>query len=387
MSRGVSTTALHADREKNPTRAVGGAIFQTSTFRWDAVEDGARLAAERHPSEFYTRLGNPNVAQLEALLASLEGGEAALATSSGSAAATVAMLSLVSPGDHVVASRVLYGETHALVSKLLPRFGVPCTRVEGATAEHFERAMTERTRVVLVETPSNPTLEVTDLAAVAELARARGAALVVDNTFATPANTRPLSLGAKLVFHSATKYLGGHSDVLAGALVGDRESIDRAFDHLRTLGCSLGPFDAWLTVRGLRTFALRMARHNENGLRVARFLEAHPAVAEVRYPGLASHPGHEVARRQMKGFGAMVALRLKGGDSAARRFVSALELVTAATSLGGVESLVQYPAVLSNIAPEVLAAQGLPPDLVRFSVGCEDAEDLLEDLDRALRHG
>ncbi|MEZ4295535.1 MAG: aminotransferase class I/II-fold pyridoxal phosphate-dependent enzyme [Polyangiaceae bacterium] len=386
MSRrpGPSTAALHADRPHNPTRAVSPAIFQTSTFRWPETDDGARLASQRSPAEFYTRMGNPNQHQLEAIAAALEGSEAALATASGSAAATLAILPFVSAGDHVVAGRTLSGETNALLTKLLPRFGVETTFVQGTTPDDYAAALRPETRLIVVETPANPTLDIVDIAAVADLARSKDARLVCDNTFATPINTRPLDLGAHIVFHSATKYLAGHSDVVAGVLCADRESIDRAWDHLRVVGSALGPFEAWLVIRGLRTLSLRMSRHNENARALAYFLAAHPKVSEVRYPGLGSSPDHELAARQMKGFGAMLYLELKGGDPAARTFVNRLRYFTQATSLGGVESLIQYPASLSNLSPEAKRKAGISPTAIRVSVGCEDTEDLLDDVDQAL---
>lgn len=381
---GPSTAALHADRPHNPTLSVSPAIFQTATFRWEGTDQGARLAHQRSPATFYSRMGNPNQHQLEAIVSALEGSEAALATASGAAACTLAVLPFVSAGDHVVAGRTLYGETNALLTQVLSRFGVETTFAAGTRAEDYAAAMRPTTRVVVVETPANPTLDVVDIAAVAEIAKGAGARLVCDNTFATPINTRPLALGAQAVFHSATKYLAGHSDVVAGVLCADRATIDRAWDHLRVVGSALGPFEAWLVTRGLRTLPLRMARHNENGRAVAFFLAAHPKVAFVHYPGLARSPGHEVAVRQMKGFGAMLYVELKGGDPAARAFVNRLRLFTQATSLGGVESLVQYPASLSNLTPEQKRAAGISPTAIRMSVGCEDTADLLDDLEQAL---
>lgn len=381
---GPSTAALHADRPHNPTLAVSPAIFQTSTFRWPETDAGQKLASERSPATFYSRMGNPNVHQLEAIAAALEGSEAALAVGSGAAACTLAILPFLQAGDHVVAGRTLYGETNALLTKILPRFGVETTFVASTSPDDYAAALCPNTKMVIVETPANPTLDIVDIREIAEIAKNHGARLVCDNTFATPVNTRPLDLGATAVFHSATKYLAGHSDVVAGVVCADRETIDRAWDHLRVIGSSLGPFDAWLVIRGLRTLGLRMARHNENGLAVARYLAAHPKVAFVRHPGLESHPGHAVAQRQMKGFGAMIYAELKGGDSASRAFVQRLRYFTQATSLGGVESLIQYPASLSNLSPEAKIAAGISPVAMRISVGCEDIDDLLEDLERAL---
>lgn len=381
---GPSTAALHADRPHNPTLSIAPAIFQTSTFRWPDTDEGARLAAERNPAQFYSRMGNPNVHQLESIAAALEGSEAALATSSGAGAATLAILPFLSAGDHVVAGRTLYGETNALLTKILPRFGVETTFVASTAPEDYESAARPSTRLFVVETPANPTLDLVDIAAIAAIARSRGARLVCDNTFATPVNTRPLDLGATAVFHSATKYLAGHSDVVAGVVCSDRETIDRAWDHLRVVGSALGPFEAWLVTRGLRTLGLRMARHNENGLAVARYLESHPRVAWVRHPGLESHPAHALAKRQMKGFGAMVYAELAGGDAASRAFVKKLRYFTQATSLGGVESLIQYPASLSNLSDEAKRKAGISPTAMRISVGCEDGADLLDDLEQAL---
>jgi len=381
---GPSTSALHADRPHNPTLSVSPAIFQTSTFRWPTTEDGQTLANERSPAAFYSRLGNPNVHQLEAIACALEGSEAAMATSSGAAACTLSVLPFVAAGDHVVAGRTLYGETNALLTRVLPRFGVEATIVGSTRPEDYAAAVRPNTRMIVIETPANPTMDVVDIAAIAEIAHRAGARLVADNTFATPINTRPLALGATAVFHSATKYLAGHSDVVAGVLCSDRATIDQAWDHLRVIGSALGPFEAWLVTRGLRTLALRMGRHNENGLSVAEFLAAHPAVLEVRYPGLPQHPGHSIAARQMKGFGAMLYAELKGGDTASRAFVNRLRYFTQATSLGGVESLIQYPASLSNLSPEAKREAGISPTAMRISVGCEDTADLLEDLGQAL---
>ena len=382
---GPSTAALHADRAHNPTLAVAPAIFQTSTFRWPDTDEGQRLAYERSPATFYSRMGNPNVHQLEAIACALEGSEAALATASGAAACTLAILPFLSSGDHVVAGRTLYGETNALLTKILPRFGVETTFAASTSADDYAAALRPNTRMLVVETPANPTLDIVDIREIAGIARAHGARLVCDNTFATPVNTRPLDLGATAVFHSATKYLAGHSDVVAGVVCADRETIDRAWDHLRVVGSALGPFEAWLVIRGLRTLGLRMARHNENGLAVARYLASHPKVAFVRHPGLDSHPEHAVAQKQMKGFGAMIYAELAGGDSASRAFVQRLRYFTQATSLGGVESLIQYPASLSNLSPEAKIAAGISPVAMRISVGCEDIDDLLEDIEQALK--
>jgi methionine-gamma-lyase len=381
---GESTRAIHADREHNPTHAVAPAIFQTSTFRWDSPDDGKAFAKQQAPAEFYSRWGNPNTRQLEALVASLEESEGALAVASGMAAASASIVPWLAPGDHVVGARTLYGEVNTLLTRVLPGLGITSTLAASTEPDAFHAAITDRTRVVVIETPANPTLDCIDIAAIADIARRAGARLVVDNTFATPINTRPLALGAHAAFHSATKYLGGHSDVVAGVIATDGEGITRAWDHLRVHGAVLGPFEAWLVTRGIRTLPLRMARHNANALALARALESHPSVASVKYPGLASHPSHAVARSQMKGFGGMMAIELDGGERAARDFVAKLRLFTLATSLGGVESLVMYPASLSGLSEEKLRAAGIAPGLVRLSIGCEDVGDLEADLFDAL---
>jgi cystathionine beta-lyase/cystathionine gamma-synthase len=378
--QGPSTQVIHADRAENPTRAVSPPIFQSSTYRWDAAAFGGEVSATSEPAQFYARWGHPNQKQLEAIVAVLEGAPRALAVASGAAAALLSVLPFVSAGDHVVAAHTLYGETSNQLGALFPRLGVACTRAPSNRLDDFRAVIRRETKVIVIETPANPTLEIVDIAGVAELARANGSRLVVDNTFATPINTRPLELGAHGVFHSATKYLSGHSDVIAGVLAGDEEGISRAWEHLRMIGPVLNPFDAWLVTRGMRTLPLRMARHNENGLAVATALSEHPAIARVHYPGLPTHPDHLIARAQMRAFGAMMAVELRGGEAAARAFVSHLNLFSMATSLGGVESLVQFPASLAPIIQS--GGQSALPggSVVRLSVGCEDLPDLRDDL-------
>jgi methionine-gamma-lyase len=363
---------------------VSPPIFQSSTYRWDEAAFGGEVTSAVEPTEFYARWGHPNQKQLEAIIAALEGAPRALAVGSGAAAALLSVLPFVSAGDHVVAAHTLYGETRNQLTALLPRLGITCTQVGSNRVEDFRSAIRSDTKVVVIETPANPTLEIVDISAVAEIARERGARLVVDNTFATPINTRPLDLGAHAVFHSATKYLSGHSDVIAGVLAGDEEGITKAWAHLRMMGPVLNPFDAWLVIRGLRTLPMRMAHHNENGLAIAHLLSEHPAIAHVYYPGLPTHTDYATAQRQMRGFGGMMAVELRGGEVAARTFVNSLSLFSMATSLGGLESLVQFPA---SLAP-IIKANGetaIPGgSFVRLSVGCEDCSDLCDDVLQAL---
>jgi methionine-gamma-lyase len=380
------TAAIHSDRHLNTTSAVIAPIFQTANFVGSSAEDFAERAGQpRHP-QFYTRYSNPTLQQAEHILAALEGAEAALVTASGMGAVTAAVLSVVHAGTHVVAQTNHYGGTLNLLRDLLPRFGVSVTQVDQRKTDEFERAMQPHTKLVMVESPSNPVMRLTDLRAVAKIGRAHNALTLIDNTFATPLNQRPLELGIDLVFHSATKYFGGHSDLIAGVVLGSTELIEKIWQNHVIIGAALGPFDAWLLTRGLRTFPMRVRQHNLNALALAQFLEHHPAVKEVQYPGLPSHPQHELARRQMKGFGGMLSLELKGGYEAADRLLSNLKLGVRAASLGAVETLAVHPA--SNFAhyltPEQALAIGITPGSVRVSVGLEAADELIADFDQAL---
>ena len=341
--------------------------------------------APRH-DRFYTRYGNPTHTQAEAVVAALEGAEAALVASSGMGAISGAILANVSAGDHVVAQTSLYAGTTSLLKKLLPRFGVEATFVDQRDPQHFADAVRPNTRLIFVETPSNPLSAVTDLAAVAEIARSRGVLTVADNTFATPINQRPLALGIDLVVHSATKFLGGHSDLIAGVVAGPAGRIQSIWEDAIALGSALGPFDAWLLLRGLRTLPVRVERHNRVAAAVAAFLDDHPAIARVHYAGLPSHPQHEVARRQMSGFGGVLGFECAGGFEAAERLIASVSLPHRAASLGGVHTLVVHPAAMwaGSFDAAELAASGIEPGLVRMSVGLEDERDLIADLGRAL---
>jgi cystathionine beta-lyase/cystathionine gamma-synthase len=334
----------------------------------------------------YTRYANPTVRELEEALAEVEGAEAAVTLASGMAAMTTALMSLVRAGDEILASASLYGGTMRLLRGPLPAFGVAARFVPVGELPRVDRLAGEKSRVLVVESPTNPTLEVVDLAAVAEAAHARGLVVVVDNTFATPFLQRPLALGADLVMHSLTKALAGHSDVIGGALVGSRERIEQARATMKVLGGCMDPHSAFLIRRGLKTLHLRVQRQCESALALARRLEGHPAVRRVIYPGLASHPGHEVARRQMAAFGGMVTLVLGGGLPAAERFYDRLKLVARAASLGGVESLASLPVHTSHhgLDETQLREAGIDPGMVRLSIGVEDAADLIADVEQAL---
>jgi methionine-gamma-lyase len=387
LSQGrIDTLLLHADRELNPTAAVVPPIYQTANYAGTSAEDFLERSSQpRHP-EFYTRYRNPNSAQVETVLATLEGAEAGMLVGSGMAAISLCLLGVLRHGDHVVAQTAHYGGTLQLLRDVLPRFGMTTTQVDQRDVRAFERALRPQTRVILLESPSNPVMQLTDLRAVAELARSRGIFTVIDSTLATPLNQRPLELGIDLVMHSATKYFGGHSDLIAGVILGRAELIERLWNLQVVLGAAIAPFDAWLILRGLRTLALRMQRHNENALALATFLAGHPAVNVVHYPGLPQHPQHELAKRQMSGFGGMLSFEVHGGSEAAKTVMSKLRLPRLAGSLGAVESLVVLPAAnFSHYLGEEQAKEaGIAPGLVRVSVGLESAADLIADFEQAL---
>jgi methionine-gamma-lyase len=383
----LQTRLIHLGRDENDSTAVSPPIYQTSTFLLRTPEQGAELAAQIAPAAYYTRYGSPNAKQVEAPLADLEGGEAALALGSGMAAIAAAILSNLRAGDHIVAQQTHYTATLSLLAETLPRYGITVTQVDQRDTGAFERAIRPNTRIVYTETPTNPTMDLTDLRATAELAHAAGALAITDNTFASAFNQRPLDLGYDLVVHSATKYLNGHADVTAGAIVGARPLIQAAWEYARVHGPVLHPFEAWLLRRGLQTYGLRMAAHNRNALQIARFLESHAAVERVYYPGLASHPQHELARRQMPGgFGGMLAFELKGGYDAAYRAIGRTRVCLLAVSLGGVETLIVHPASMIHARQSdgQRAAAGISPGLIRLSVGIEDAADIMADLEQAL---
>jgi len=383
---GVQTRAIHAGKGENRTHAVSPPIWQTTTFSADSSEHFAEIATAVRPAEFYTRYGNPTHKEVEATLVALEGGEAALMTSSGMGAIFTTLLSALRTGDHVVAQTNHYAGASTLLEDLPEHFGVEVTLVDQTRPEAFAEALRPNTRVIYAESPTNPHMHITDLRALAELARARAVTTVVDNTFATPVNQRPLEFGIDVVVHSATKYLGGHSDVTAGVVVSSREFIERAWHFALLAGSILSPFDGWLILRGLRTLGLRVAQHNRNALALARFLEQHPKVERVYYPGLESHPQHALARAQMSGFTGMLSAELRGDYERAARFISSLRLATYAASLGGHETLVVHPSAMwgGYMTPEQRRARGLSDALVRVSVGLEDERDLVEDFARAL---
>jgi cystathionine gamma-synthase len=376
--RGFSTNAIHAGQEPDPTTgAVIPPIHASSTFAQDGV-GGLRSGYE------YSRSANPTRTALQECLAALEGGRHAVAFGSGMGASDVLLRVLLKPGDHLVIPHDAYGGTFRLVDKVLSQWGVEYTPVDLGDVAALRAAVRPTTRAVWCETPTNPLLGIADIAAVAEVARTTGARLVVDNTFASPYLQQPLALGADVVLHSTTKYVGGHSDVVGGALVTSDDELAEALRFTQNaVGSVPGPFDAWLTLRGAKTLAVRMERHSDNAERIAELLAAHPAVTRVFYPGLGEHPGHEVAAKQMRRFGGMVSFSVAGGREAALRVCAATEIFTLAESLGGVESLIEHPGAMTH-ASVAGSALEVPGDLVRLSVGIEDVEDLAEDLRQAL---
>jgi cystathionine gamma-synthase len=371
---GLSTKAIHAGFRPDPaTGAVNAPIYASSTFAQDGV-GGLRGGYE------YARTGNPTRTALETALAAVEDATYGRAFSSGMAATDCALRALLRPGDHVVIPDDAYGGTFRLIDKVFTQWGIDYTAVSLADLDAVRAALNDNTKLIWVETPTNPLLSIADIAAIAELPPK----VLVDNTFASPALQQPLSLGADIVLHSTTKYLGGHSDVVGGALLTNDEALDEAFAFLQNgAGAVPGPFDAYLTMRGLKTLVLRMKKHSENAALVAAYLDDHPAVASVLYPGLASHPGHEVAARQMSGFGGMVSVRMRDGAQAARDLCARTEIFILAESLGGVESLIEHPGAMTH-ASTAGSQLEVPDDLVRLSVGIEDSADLIADLEQAL---
>lgn len=383
--RAIGTRAVHGDR-KPASGPLIPPVVQSATFVMASSAEMRRYLEGDEGLYLYTRYANPTVRVLEEHLAALEEGEDALALASGMAAATTGILSLLEPGDEVLASASLYGGTARFVRDVLPRFGFGGRVVPAPDLVKVASLAGERTRVLVVESPTNPMVEIVDLAAVAAAAHDRGIAVFVDNTFATPVVQRPLKLGADLVMHSLSKALGGHSDIIGGALIGSRARIEKAHALLKVLGGCIDPHTAFLVERGLKTVHLRVQRQCENAMALATRLEKHPKVRRVVYPGLASHPGHEVARRQMSAFGGVVAFVLAGGLPAAEKFYDALQLVSRAASLGGVESLISLPVHTSHhgFSDAQLAQAGIDPGAARISLGVEDPADIIADVERAL---
>ncbi|KUH34562.1 cystathionine gamma-synthase [Thermococcus celericrescens] len=378
-----STRAIHVGEEPERTQHgdVVSPIHLSTTFAKKSVK-------EVEEGYVYSRSGNPTRDSLERKLAALENAKYGLAFSSGLAAESTILLALLKKGDHVIAFDDLYGGTKRLFNQVMERFGIEFTYVDAREPENVRKAIKDNTRMVWLETPTNPLLKLADVKAIAEIAHERDIMVVVDNTFASPYFQNPLDLGADITLHSVTKYLGGHSDVVGGAvMVNDDELYEKLKFHQNAVGAVLSPFDSWLVMRGIKTLAVRMERHEKNAMRIAKYLEEHPLVERVYYPGLPSHPQHGLAKRQMRGFGGMLSFELKGNLEEAVRFVESLEIFALAESLGGVESLIELPAIMTHasIPKEEREKVGIRDSLIRVSVGIEDVEDLIEDLERAFQ--
>jgi len=383
---GDATRAIHSGEHKHGLGApVCTPIARSSTFTFSSTLEMKRWAEGKSKAYIYTRYGNPTLTVAEARLAELERGEAAVVTASGMAAISSALLAVLKAGDEVIATRQLYGGSYRLMRDILPRLGIRVRHVEADLAG-AEQLVNARTRALYVETPTNPTLRLVDLRKAVALARRHKLVSLIDNTFASPILQKPLAVGFDLALHSATKYLGGHTDLIAGAAVGSRKWIDRVREMVIYLGGTMDPDAAFLLMRGLKTLDVRVSRQCETAMTVAKYLARHPRVARVHYPGLPSHPDHRLAKRQMTGFGSMLAFDLRGGLPAARRFCDRVRVCLLAASLGGVESLVVLPIYTSHyrMSREELAAAGVAPSTVRVSIGLEDPKDLMADFKQAL---
>ena len=383
----ADTRAVHAGVKLCPTTgAVVTPIYQTSTFAFKNAQQGADRFSGKEKGYIYTRLANPTIDALEQNLAAMEGGVHALATASGMAASNTVFLALLKSGDHVVCTDSVYGPTRMVLEKAFVNFGITSSFVNTADLGAVSAAIKSNTKLVFIETPANPTLKLSDISAISELAHQAGALVAVDNTFMSPVLQRPLELGADIVIHSLTKFINGHCDVVGGAVICNEPQYNKLRWTLSNFGGTMDPFAAWLVLRGAKTLPLRMKKHCENGQKVAEFLSTHPKVAKVFFPGLPDHPQHQLAKRQMDDFGGMVAFEVKGGVEGGKTVMDNVKLCTLAVSLGGVESLIQHPAFMthSGMAREDRLAAGITDGLVRLSCGIEDAGDIIEDLVQAL---
>lgn len=384
---GINSKLIHAGHEPDQTGAVNVPIYQSSTFAFRNAAHGAALFAGAEDGFIYSRLGNPTIRALEENVAELEHGCAGIATSSGMAAVNTVYMALLASEDHVVSTASVYGPSRVLLETYYGRFGITSNYIDTTDLTEVRRALGPGTKLVYIETPSNPSMQVSDIAVIADLAHSQGALVAVDNTFASPYLQKPLELGADIVLHSVTKFLNGHADVVGGVLVSKDREVHRRLRHVMiNSGCNMDPHQAFLVLRGLKTLGIRMERAQENAMKIARWLQQQPEVATVRYIGLESHPQHQLAKRQMSGFGSMIAFELKGGLEAGRRLMDNVKLATLAVSLGGVETLIEHPASMTHacMKPEDRRAAGFSDGLVRYSVGIEDVDDLIADLRQAL---
>ncbi|WP_283629571.1 methionine gamma-lyase [Shewanella baltica] len=383
----AATQVIHGGHEREAFGALVTPLYQSATFVFESAQQGGERFAGNEPGYIYTRLGNPTTAELERKMAILEGAEAAAATASGMGAVSAALLANLQMGDHLVASNAVYGCTYALMTTQFARFGIEVSLVDFSSVTEIEAAIQSNTKVIFCETPVNPHLKVFDLAAIATIAKRHQLVSIVDNTFMTPLLQRPLDFGIDLVIHSATKYLNGHGDVIAGIVCGSEEQLHKVkYEILKDIGAVISPHDAWLILRGLKTLDVRLQRHCDSAQRVAEFLAEHPSINRVYYPGLASHQGHKFIGQQMKRAGGVIAFELAANLEEAMAFVGHLSLFSIAVSLGDAESLIQHPASMTHspYTPEARAAAGIGDNLLRISIGLEDCDDIIADLSQAL---
>ncbi len=384
---GFNTKLIHAGEIEDQFGSATVPIYQTSTFSFASAEEGAKCFAGESKGYIYTRINNPTIDALERQIAALENGFGGIAVSSGMAAVNVIYQALLGQGDHMVSTDAVYGPSRAIMENHYPKFGIESTYINTTDVENVEKAFKPNTKVLYIESPANPTMDITDIEKCAEIAHRHGAILVVDNTFSSPYLLKPLDLGADIVFHSMTKFINGHADIVAGIVVAkDKEVYAKLRGMMVSLGCNMDPHQAYMVLRGVKTLGIRIDRAVENSQKVAEFLENHPKVAWIKYPGLKSHPQYELAQRQLKAPGSMISFGLKGGFEAAKTLMNNVHLALLAVSLGGVETLIQHPASMthSKVTKEGKIKAGITDDLIRFAVGIEDVEDIIADLKQGL---
>ena len=384
---GFNTKLIHAGEINDQFGSATVPIYQTSTFSFKSAEEGAKCFAGESDGYIYTRIGNPTINALERQIATLENGFGAIAVSSGMAAATTIYLSLLSTGDHIVSTDAIYGPARGVMEKQFVRFGFQSTYINTTNVENIKKAIRRNTKVIYIETPANPTMDITDIKACSEIAQKHDCLLVVDNTFCSPYLQKPLDLGADIVFHSMTKFINGHADIVAGIIIAKEEKLYHQLRNMMVnLGCNMDPHQAYMVLRGLKTLSVRIDRAQENAQKVAEFLEKHPKVSWIKYPGIPSHPQYELGKRQMKGSGSMISFGLKRGFEGAKKLMNNVHLALLAVSLGGIETLIQHPASMTHakISKDDKQKAGITDDLIRVSVGIEDSKDIIEDLKQGL---
>ncbi|MDD2622166.1 MAG: aminotransferase class I/II-fold pyridoxal phosphate-dependent enzyme [Bacteroidales bacterium] len=385
--KGFNTKLIHAGAYEDEFGSATVPIYQTSTFKFKNAQHGADCFSGKTKGYIYTRIGNPTIRAFEQNIAELENGFDGIATASGMGAVSSVYMALLGAGSHIVSSDAVYGPARGILEQDFSRFNVEASFVNTSNTDNIIKAIKPNTKVLYIETPANPTMEITDIAACAAIAKKHGLILVVDNTFCSPYLQKPLDLGADVVLHSITKFINGHADIVGGVIVAKDEKIYKQIRHSMVyMGCNMDPTQAYMVLRGVKTLAIRIERAQENAMKVAEFLASHPKISWIKYPGLKTHPQYELAKRQMKGFGSMMSFGLKGGFEAGEKLMNNVHLALLAVSLGGVETLIQHPASMTHaaISKENKLAAGITDDLVRFSVGIEDVEDIIEDLKNGL---